>query len=193
MMDLEGLKAWLPGRTTGFAALAAAVDAERYFEREASQCDGLPLFPVTSVGSWPGRRTSVTRSVSFAAAESPRREFDRVADAAVIDLLRLQEEIGCDIVTDGELRRDNFYSFVADKLDGVQLHDAGRDARRRRGQGRLRAAAPDTRRAGVFNQQPDVRRVALRDASRWRSTTCAFVESAHESARSRSRCPGPTS
>ena len=31
MMDLEGLKAWLPGRTTGFAALAAAVDAEGFF------------------------------------------------------------------------------------------------------------------------------------------------------------------
>ena len=34
MMDLEGLKAWLPGRTTGFRALSAAVDAERYFESE---------------------------------------------------------------------------------------------------------------------------------------------------------------
>jgi 5-methyltetrahydropteroyltriglutamate--homocysteine methyltransferase len=36
-------------------------------------------------------------------------------------LLRLQESLGCDIVTDGELRRDNFYSFVAEKLAGVQL------------------------------------------------------------------------
>jgi len=32
MMDLEGLKAWLPGRTSGFAALQAAVAAERFFE-----------------------------------------------------------------------------------------------------------------------------------------------------------------
>lgn len=37
MMDLEGLKAWLPGRTSGFGALTAAVNAERYFEREANQ------------------------------------------------------------------------------------------------------------------------------------------------------------
>ncbi len=36
MMDLEGLKAWLPGRITGFGALTAAVTAERYFEREAN-------------------------------------------------------------------------------------------------------------------------------------------------------------
>lgn len=32
MMDLEGLKAWMPGRTTGFRALSAAVEAERFFE-----------------------------------------------------------------------------------------------------------------------------------------------------------------
>ena len=37
MMDLEGLKAWLPGRVTGFGALTAAVNAERYFEREPDQ------------------------------------------------------------------------------------------------------------------------------------------------------------
>jgi ABC-type phosphate/phosphonate transport system substrate-binding protein len=36
MMDLEGLKAWLPGRTSGFEALTAAVNDERYFEREAN-------------------------------------------------------------------------------------------------------------------------------------------------------------
>ena len=48
-------------------------------------------------------------------------EFDRVADEAVRDLVQLQERVGVDIVTDGELRRDNFYSFVADKWDGVRL------------------------------------------------------------------------
>ena len=46
---------------------------------------------------------------------------DRMADAAIVDVLRLQEDIGVDLVTDGELRRDNFYSFVADRLSGVRL------------------------------------------------------------------------
>ena len=50
-----------------------------------------------------------------------RAERDRVAGEAVVDLLRRQEALGCDIVTDGELRRDNFYSFVAEKLSGVRL------------------------------------------------------------------------
>ena len=37
MMDLEGLKAWLPGRTSGFGPLSAAVASERFFERPASR------------------------------------------------------------------------------------------------------------------------------------------------------------
>jgi len=35
MMDLEGLKEWLPGRTTGFDALSVAVITEQFFERPA--------------------------------------------------------------------------------------------------------------------------------------------------------------
>ena len=81
----------------------------------------VPLFPVTTVGSW-------TRSPELLRAQSRKQrgkisaaEFERVADEAVLETLRLQEEAGVDLVTDGEQRRDNFYSFVAEKLDGVLL------------------------------------------------------------------------
>jgi ABC-type phosphate/phosphonate transport system substrate-binding protein len=36
MMDLEGLKEWLPGRTTGFGPLTAAVETERFFTPSSS-------------------------------------------------------------------------------------------------------------------------------------------------------------
>src|SRR6185503_5038745 len=48
-------------------------------------------------------------------------EFERQADQSVIEILRLQDEAGVDIVTDGEQRRDGFFSFVAEKLEGVQI------------------------------------------------------------------------
>ena len=35
MMDLEGLKAWLPGRTSGFGPLSAAVQGEAWFDTPA--------------------------------------------------------------------------------------------------------------------------------------------------------------
>lgn len=81
----------------------------------------LPLFPVTTVGSWP-RPAELLRAQrrKQGGAMSPE-EFDRAADAAVLDALRRQERAGVDLVTDGEQRRDNFYSFVAEKLDGVRL------------------------------------------------------------------------
>jgi ABC-type phosphate/phosphonate transport system substrate-binding protein len=37
MMDLEGLKAWLPGRTSGFGPLTAAVESEHFFDRSGSR------------------------------------------------------------------------------------------------------------------------------------------------------------
>jgi 5-methyltetrahydropteroyltriglutamate--homocysteine methyltransferase len=81
----------------------------------------LPLFPVTTVGSWPRPAGVLDAQRLYRRGRLPRAEFDRVADAAIVTLLRAQEQAGCDIVTDGELRRDNFYSFVAGKLDGVRL------------------------------------------------------------------------
>jgi len=36
MMDLEGLKAWMPGRTTGFGPLSRAVDGLHYFTAAAA-------------------------------------------------------------------------------------------------------------------------------------------------------------
>jgi 5-methyltetrahydropteroyltriglutamate--homocysteine methyltransferase len=81
----------------------------------------LPLFPVTTVGSWP-RPVDVAEAMrAYRHRRIDRGERDRVADDAVVEFLRLQETLGCNVVTDGELRRDNFYSFVADKLSGVRL------------------------------------------------------------------------
>ena len=81
----------------------------------------LPLFPVTTVGSWPRPSSVAEATRAYRQRRIDRAERDRVADEAVVEFLRLQETLGCDLVTDGELRRDNFYSFVSDKLEGVRL------------------------------------------------------------------------
>ena len=35
MMDMEGLQAWMPGRTTGYAALTEAVEQQEFFEKKS--------------------------------------------------------------------------------------------------------------------------------------------------------------
>jgi 5-methyltetrahydropteroyltriglutamate--homocysteine methyltransferase len=73
------------------------------------------------VGSWPRPKDLLRAQKDRHAGRLGEADFERVADRAVIETLRAQEEAGVDLVTDGEQRRDNFYSFVADKLSGVRL------------------------------------------------------------------------
>jgi len=79
------------------------------------------LFPVTTVGSWSRSPELLNALRQREAGQLSEEEFQATADEAVVECLRLQDEAGVDIVTDGEQRRDNFYSFVVDKLDGVRL------------------------------------------------------------------------
>src|SRR5271154_2846544 len=79
------------------------------------------LFPVTVVGSWTRPPWLVAALRQRQAGEITGAEFDAVADDAVLSAIKYQEDAGVDIVADGEMRRDNFYSFVVDKLNGMRL------------------------------------------------------------------------
>ncbi len=79
------------------------------------------LFPVTVVGSWTRPAWLVQALRQRQAGEVSAAEFDQIADDAVLAAIKYQEDAGVDIVADGEMRRDNFYSFVVDKLTGMRL------------------------------------------------------------------------
>src|SRR6266852_7071706 len=80
-----------------------------------------PLFPVSVVGSWTRPPWLVQALRRRQAGEFSAEEFNRIADDAVLAAIKYQEDAGVDIVTDGEVRRDNFYSFVVEKLSGMKL------------------------------------------------------------------------
>ena len=79
------------------------------------------MFTVTHVGSWPRPRRLLRALRDRQKGRLPRRDFERVADEEVRRAVALQVDAGVELVTDGELRRDNFYSFVTEKLDGTEL------------------------------------------------------------------------
>src|SRR5713101_8574835 len=79
------------------------------------------LFPVTVVGSWPRPPWLIASLRKRQAGDLSFEEFNASADDAVLASVRYQEDAGVDIVSDGEQRRDNFYSFVVEKLEGVKL------------------------------------------------------------------------
>ncbi len=81
----------------------------------------LPMFPTTVIGSW-SRSNEVKRAMRDKRAGRIREEeFQSIAEKAILQILRWQEEAGIDIVSDGEQRRDNFISFVAEHLNNVRM------------------------------------------------------------------------
>lgn len=75
----------------------------------------LPAHPVTVVGSLPRPRWLLE------AARKKAADLPELCDQAALLAIKLQEDAGVDLLTDGEMRRDNFYSFLAGKLEGVTL------------------------------------------------------------------------
>ena len=79
------------------------------------------LFPVTQVGSWPRSPELRAALREHRTGRIGRTEFEKFADEEIRRCISLQHEAGVDIVVDGELRRDNFYSFITDKVEGTEL------------------------------------------------------------------------
>lgn len=79
------------------------------------------LFPTTVVGSWPRPRWLLEALRRKREGRLSYEEFSSIADEAVLLAVKYQEDAGVEILTDGEQRRDNFYSFVADKISGIEL------------------------------------------------------------------------
>ena len=81
----------------------------------------MTMFTTTQVGSWPRSKTMLGALRDVRKGRMSRQQFDRIADDAVRRTIRIQEESGLDVVVDGEHRRDNFYSFITDKVEGTRL------------------------------------------------------------------------
>ncbi len=65
----------------------------------------LPLFPVSAAGSWPRSRELLHAQCGLQAGELPRPAFLALAREEVRHWVELQESMGVDLVTDGELTR----------------------------------------------------------------------------------------
>lgn len=81
----------------------------------------MTAFTTTQVGSWPRSKEMLRALRDRRTGRMGHAEFGRIADDEVRRTVRIQEEAGLDVVVDGEHRRDNFYSFITDKVDGTRL------------------------------------------------------------------------
>jgi 5-methyltetrahydropteroyltriglutamate--homocysteine methyltransferase len=86
--------------------------------------DGRPPFRADHIGSLlrpPVLRQAFRRR---AAGEIDEGEFARVQDDAIRAAVRMQEQIGLEVVTDGEFRRGSYWSIFVERTAGLTVRPA---------------------------------------------------------------------
>ena len=84
----------------------------------------LPILPTTVVGSYSMPGWLERLKTEYYARRISRRDLDEIHDTAVKAAIKDQEMAGLDIISDGELRRDNMIDYFAERLPGVQIDHA---------------------------------------------------------------------
>lgn len=81
----------------------------------------LPILPTTMVGSYSMPGWLERLKTDYFARRISRNDLDDIHDTVVKAAIKDQEIAGLDIVTDGELRRDNMIDYFLERLPGVQI------------------------------------------------------------------------
>jgi len=81
----------------------------------------LPILPTTVVGSYSMPGWLERLKTDYHARRISRQDLDEIHDTAVKAAIKDQEVAGIDILTDGELRRDNMIDYFVERLPGVQF------------------------------------------------------------------------
>lgn len=80
-----------------------------------------PLFPTSLIGSMPRSKEVLSALRMKRSGRMEPNDFNRLIEMETHQVVKLQEDLGIDIITSGELGRDNYVSFVSDKIGGVQM------------------------------------------------------------------------
>jgi 5-methyltetrahydropteroyltriglutamate--homocysteine methyltransferase len=86
----------------------------------------LPTLPTAVVGSYSMPSWLERLKTEYFLRRISRHELDEIHDTAVKAAIKDQEVAGLDIITDGELRRDNMIDYFAERLPGVEIDHASK-------------------------------------------------------------------
>ncbi|UGU15154.1 5-methyltetrahydropteroyltriglutamate--homocysteine S-methyltransferase [Sinomicrobium kalidii] len=79
---------------------------------------GLPLYPTTTIGSFP-QTTDIRRlRARLKKGELTRAEYEARIEKATIEAIRTQEKIGLDVLVHGEFERNDMVEYFGELLEG---------------------------------------------------------------------------
>ncbi|TWS26497.1 5-methyltetrahydropteroyltriglutamate--homocysteine S-methyltransferase [Tsukamurella sputi] len=107
-------------RATGTGRAVAAERAVAQRERL-----GLPLLPTTTIGSYPQTGAIRVARADLRAGRIDEAEYVRRMQAEIADVVKLQEDLGIDVLVHGEPERNDMVQYFAERLDGFLATDNG--------------------------------------------------------------------
>ncbi|MBP5195676.1 MAG: 5-methyltetrahydropteroyltriglutamate--homocysteine S-methyltransferase, partial [Lachnospiraceae bacterium] len=91
-----------------------------FAEREKIQKESfaLPLFPTTTIGSFPQTADVKNERKLFRKGEISEEEYKTFVKKKIADCIKLQEEIGLDVLVHGEYERNDMVEYFGENLEG---------------------------------------------------------------------------
>ena len=91
-----------------------------YAERRQSQHErlGLPLFPTTTIGSFPQTSDVRAARADFKTGKRTLGSYEKFLRGEVERTIRFQEEIGLDVLVHGEFERNDMVEYFGEQLEG---------------------------------------------------------------------------
>ncbi len=90
----------------------------REVRREAQKALGLPPFPTTTIGSFPQTEELRRLRRELRQGRLGREAYEAAMARAIRENIRLQEEVGLDVLVHGEPERSDMVEFFAERLQG---------------------------------------------------------------------------
>ena len=78
----------------------------------------LPLFPTTTIGSFPQTADVKAARSSFRKGELSQEDYESFIEKKIAECVALQEEIGLDVLVHGEFERNDMVEYFGECLDG---------------------------------------------------------------------------
>ena len=77
------------------------------------------LFKTSLIGSMPRGHEILMARRKLSAGLIDEKTYQKLVDEKTKEVVKLQEDLDIDIITSGEIARDNYVSFISEKLGGV--------------------------------------------------------------------------
>ncbi|MBO3271988.1 5-methyltetrahydropteroyltriglutamate--homocysteine S-methyltransferase [Hymenobacter defluvii] len=85
----------------------------------------LPLFPTTTIGSFPQTEDIRQLRARFKKGELTAEQYNEALQNATVDVIRWQEEVGLDVLVHGEFERNDMVEYFGELLDGFAFTKNG--------------------------------------------------------------------